>query len=102
MTIQRYSTRGNFLRQMEQVQAKLTEMRDQRATQMNQFMEAITNSNRMQDELAALVNNQNRNQVDVENQGLYVDVSVGFRNVQDQAFMDPHGPQGNPFDQRYG
>src|ERR1043165_2875163 len=85
---------------MEKVQAKLAELRIQMATQMTQFMEAITNSNRRQDELTALVNNQVRNRVDAENQGLFADVSVGLDNVQDQAFVNLHGPQGNPFDLR--
>ena len=52
---------------MEQVQAELAELRIQMATQMTHFMEAITNSNRREDELAALVNNQNRNRFDAEN-----------------------------------
>src|ERR1043165_6956603 len=85
---------------MEKVQAKLAELRIQMATQMTQFMEAITNSNRRQDEFTALVNNQVRNRADAENQGLFADVYVGLDNVQDQDFVNPHGPQGNPFDLR--
>src|ERR1044072_3946304 len=83
---------------MEQVQAALAELRIHMATQMTQFMEAITNSNRRQYELTARVNNQVRNRADAENQGLFADISVGQDNVQDQAFVNLPGPQGNPFD----
>ena len=49
---------------MEQVQNELSKMRAQMTTQMTQFMEVIMNVNRRQDKLAALVNNQHRNQAD--------------------------------------
>ena len=63
---------------MEQIQAELAEMRAQMATQITQFMEVITNVNRRQEELAAIVNNQRRHPGDVGNQGLYQDISVGM------------------------
>ena len=84
MTTHWYSTINNLPRQMEQVQATLVEMRAQMATQMTQFMEVITNVNRRQDELDAIVINQRCYPGDGGNQGLYQDVSVGLGDVQDQ------------------
>ena len=66
---------------MEQVQAELAEMRAQMATQMTQFMEVITNVNRRQEELDAIVNNQRRYPGDGGNQGLYQDISTGLGDV---------------------
>ena len=63
---------------MEQVQAELAEIRAQMATQMTQFMEVITNVNRRQEELAAIINNQRRYPGDGGNQGLYQDAYVGL------------------------
>src|SRR3954467_13547193 len=73
-----YPTRRNQRRQMEQIQEQMAEMRAQLTEEMNaqmaQFMEALANVTKRQDDLRVLVENSRR----VENGGhtrLFDDVS---------------------------
>lgn len=73
--IHHYATRSNQRRQMDQIQANIDEMRNQMDARMTQFVEAITNVTRNQEELRALVERPH-----VENEQpelMFEDVSVG-------------------------
>ena len=72
------------------------------ATQMTKFMEVITNVNRRQEELDAIVNNKCCYPVDGGNHGLYQDISVGLGDVQDHPVGNFHGMPENPFVRNVG
>src|SRR3954462_733905 len=74
-----YPTRSNQRRQMEQIQEQMAEMRAQLAEQMNaqmtQFMEALANVTRGQEDLRVFVENSWRTENDGRQYGLFDDVS---------------------------
>src|SRR3954462_4355406 len=100
-----YPTRSNQRRQMEQIQEQMAEMRVQLTEQINaqmaQFMEALVNVTKGQDDLRVLVENSRR----VENGGhsrLFDDVSGRIDDHHDPNEFDRLGGQYNPFNQNHG
>ncbi|XP_058722923.1 uncharacterized protein LOC131594738 [Vicia villosa] len=90
---------------MEQIQEQMAEMRAQLTEQMNaqmaQFMEALTNVTKGQDDLRVLVENSRR----VENGGhsrLFDDVSGRIDDHHDPNEFDRLGGHYNPFNQNHG
>src|SRR4051812_5905229 len=100
-----YSTRSSQRRQMEQIQEQLAEMRAQLREQINaqmaQFMEALVNVTKGQDDLRVLVENSRR----VENGGhsrLFADASGRIDAPHDPNEFDRLGGQYNPVNQNHG
>src|ERR1043165_9629213 len=67
---------------MEQLQAKVAAMKAQMEAQMTQFMEVITNMNRGQQELRALVE---RSHPEDDRRNPFDDASVGQPRVEHEA-----------------
>ncbi|XP_058725809.1 uncharacterized protein LOC131597113 [Vicia villosa] len=90
---------------MEQIQEQMAQMRAQLTEQMNaqmaQFMEALTNVTKGQDDLRVLVENSRR----VDNGGhsrLFDDVSGRIDDHHDPNEFDRLGGHYNPFNQNHG
>lgn len=75
---------------MEQVQADIETLKNQMATQMTQFMEAITAMNRGQEELRALIERPRGNHLDFE----YDDISVGQPHPNGTQTNGPYNYEG--------
>ncbi|XP_058784596.1 uncharacterized protein LOC131659422 [Vicia villosa] len=92
---------------MEQIQEQMAEMRaqltEQMNTQMTQFMEALANVTRGQEDLRVLVENSRRTENDGGQYGLYDDVSGRIENNHDEnEFRQPAHVPYNPFNQNQG
>lgn len=94
LVIHCYTIRNNQKRQMDQIQDKIEEMRNQLDTRMTRFVEAITNVTHNQEGLRALVE---RPRVENEQPKLiFEDVSVGqprpniAMNFAGMDFNDQH------------
>lgn len=75
---------------MEQVQADIKILKNQTATQMTQFMEAITAMNRGQEELRALIERPRGNRLHLE----YDDIFVGQLHPNGAQPNGPHNYEG--------
>ncbi|XP_058764272.1 uncharacterized protein LOC131637685 [Vicia villosa] len=89
---------------MEQIQEKMAEMQTQLTEQMNvhmiQFMEALANITRGQEDLRVLVENARRTENDGQQYGLFDDVSGRIDDHHDEnEFRRPHYVAYNPFNQ---
>ncbi|XP_058729317.1 uncharacterized protein LOC131601500 isoform X2 [Vicia villosa] len=92
---------------MEQIQEQMAEMRaqlmEQMNTQMTQFMEALANVTRGQEDLRVLVENSRRTENVGGQYGLYDDVSGRIENNHDEnEFRQPAHVPYNPFNQNQG
>ncbi|XP_058759650.1 uncharacterized protein LOC131632957 [Vicia villosa] len=90
---------------MEQIPEQMAEMRAQLTEQMNaqmaQFMEALTNVTKGQDDLRVLIENSRRNE-NGGHRGLFDDVSGRIDDHRDPNEFDHVGGHYNPFNQHHG